>query len=269
MRASSFILRRSNHRLLAGGPWGGALRRLGPAGAGPSTPPIPFLEGPAPAGLRPGPAAAFTLLEILLTTAILGLILPMLMFFVLNLSEIWLKGVNGDFFPQHVDGVSLFLRQALERSEMSVGNGLDGESTLPVEWARPPGFNDFDDPLLMFRQIEAPALFVRDGESLPNLYVYLYFDKNDGLSLLWYSSHDEEVEETSDLNRTTVSPFVTGMEYCYYDDENDEWEITVEPKEEDDVFFLPQFLKLTFAYEGSVHTRNILIPQRNSDVPTF
>lgn len=214
--------------------------------------------------------AAFTLMEVLLTAAILALILPMLMFFVVNLSEIWLKGVNGDFFPQHVDGVSQFLRQALERSEAVVGDGAEGEATLPVEWARPPGFSDFEDPLLMFRQIEAPALFVREGESLPNLYVYLYFERGEGLSLLWYSGHQEEVEDKNDLFRTVVSPYVTNLEYCYYDDEHDDWEVRDEPEENDeDAFLLPQFLKLTFEYEGSLYTRNLFLPQRSADVPTF
>ena len=232
------------------------------------------MEGPAPAGPQHRtarlPRAAFTLLEVLVTSAILALILPLLMLFVLNLSQIWMNGVNGDFFPQHVDGVSMFLRQALERSEAVVANGSEGETTLPVEWGRPPGFNDFDDPLLMFRQIEAPALFVRDGESLPNLYVYVYFDRDDGLSLLWYSAHDEEVEEKSDLYRTVVSPYVTNVEYCYYDAENDEWETVDEPEEnDDDAFLLPQFLKLTFENNGDLYTRNIYLPQRNADVPTF
>jgi prepilin-type N-terminal cleavage/methylation domain-containing protein len=224
-----------------------------------------------PRRARPRPLArAFTLLEVLLTAAILGLILPLLLFFVLTLSEIWLEGVQGDFFPQHVDGVSEFLRQALERSEAVVAGGAEGETTLPVEWARPPGFSDLEDPLLMFRQVEAPALFVREGESMPNLYVYLYFDPDDGLSLLWYSSHDEEVEDKRDLWRTPVSPYVTALEYCYYDEDRERWNIVEDPEEnDDDAFLLPQFLKLTFEHEGSRYVRNLYLPQRNADVPTF
>lgn len=249
------------------------IRRIGQASnaAGREAPPyLAAAHRPPPTAHRQPFRSAFTLLEVLLTAAILGLVLPMLMFFVLTLSEVWMQGVNGDFFPQHVDGVSEFLRTAFERSEAVVADGEEGETTLPVEWARPPGFDDFDDPLLMFRQVEAPALFVREGESLPNLYVYLYFDADDGLSMLWYSGHQEEVEEQSDLFRTPLSPYVTAVEYCYYDEDTEKWDIVDEPEENDErAFLLPQFLKLTFEYEDQVVVRNLYLPQRNADVPTF
>ncbi|MFP4540015.1 MAG: prepilin-type N-terminal cleavage/methylation domain-containing protein, partial [Opitutales bacterium] len=212
----------------------------------------------------------FTLIEMVLTVALLGLLLPLLLGFVFNLSQIWLTGTQDKFFPQHVDGVALFLEQAMERSEAVVGDGAAGEATLPVEWARPPGVNELTDPMLMFRQREAPALFVREGVVLPNIYAYLRFDRDEGLSIVWYSAHDEEVEDERDLFETPVSPFVTGVEYCYYEREDDEWTIVDSPEEtNDDAFLLPQFLKLTFTYEDEVIVRNLYLPQRSPDVPVF
>lgn len=214
--------------------------------------------------------SGFSLIEMVLVIALLALLLPLLLGFVFNLSQIWLKGAKGNFFAQHVDGVSLFLATALERSEAIVGDGADGEATLPVEWARPPGFRDSDDPLLMFRQRETPALFVREGESLPNIFVYLYHDDREGLSLVWYSSHEEEVEDEDDLYRTPISKYVSKIEYAYYDSENDEWDIEDEPVEGDnDAFLLPQYLKLTFTYEDEETVRNLHLPQRSTDVPLF
>lgn len=213
---------------------------------------------------------AFSLIEMILVIALLALILPMILGFVFNMSQIWLKGAKGNFFAQHVDGVSLFLDTALERSESIVGDGAEGEATLPIEWARPPGSSDFDDPLLMFRQREAPALFVRDGESLPNIFVYIYHDDREGLSLVWYSSHEEEVEDEDDLYRTPISKYVSKIEYAYYESEDDEWSIQDEPEEgENDAFLLPQYLKLTFTYEDEEYVRNLHIPQRSTDVPLF
>jgi|TARA_B110000438_G_C15786202_1_gene638538 prepilin-type N-terminal cleavage/methylation domain-containing protein len=212
----------------------------------------------------------FSLIEMILVISLLALILPMVLGFVFNLSQIWLKGAKGNFFAQHVDGVSLFLDTALERSEAIVGDGAEGETTLPIEWARPPGFSDFDDPLLMFRQRETPALFVREGESLPNIFVYIYHDDREGLSLVWYSSHQEEVEDEDDLYRTPISKYVSKIQYAYYDAENDEWDVEDDPEEGDnDAYILPQYLKLTFAYEDEEFVRNLHIPQRSTDVPLF
>ena len=212
----------------------------------------------------------FTLIEMILVIGLLALILPLILGFVFNLSQIWINGAKGNFFAQHVDGVSLFLETALERSEAVVGDGANGENNLPIEWARPPGFSDFDDPLLMFRQRETPALFVRDGESLPNIFVYIYHEKGEGLSLLWYSSHQDQVEDQEDLFRTPISKYVSNIQYAYYDAENDAWDVVDEPEEGDnDAFILPQYLKLTFAYEDEEYVRNLYLPQRSTDVPLF
>ncbi|MFO7725804.1 MAG: prepilin-type N-terminal cleavage/methylation domain-containing protein [Oceanipulchritudo sp.] len=211
-----------------------------------------------------------TLIEMIATVAILGSFMTLLGFHLVGLSNLWLNRTNDDFFEQHVDGVVLFLNKAIEASEAFDSEDQDQEGQ-PVEWARPPGWSDLDDPLLHFRQAEAPALFVREGRSLPAVMVYIHFDDDTGLSLLWYSIFDaEEIEEVRDLLRTPVSPFVSKIEYAYYDFEDDEWELEEDPLEEDDSFLLPDFLKLTFSHpdEGDRH-RSVFIPQRSLDLPLF
>jgi hypothetical protein len=146
------------------------------------------------------------------------------------------------------------------------------DQSMPVEWARPPGWSEFDDPLLHFRQPEAPALFVREGQSLPAIMAYIYFEQDEGLSILWYSLFDgEEIEDVRDLLRTPISKFVSNIEYAYYEMEDDEWEIEPEPIEEDDeTFRLPNYLRLTFTHpEEGDRTRSIFIPQKSLEVPLF
>jgi prepilin-type N-terminal cleavage/methylation domain-containing protein len=237
----------------------------------------------------------FTLIEILLALALVAILFGAMTFMLGNMALLWLSSKKGNFFPQHVDGVTLFLNEALRRSEAIVppaptsagSNGGQNQpegrqnqppptntdaTTLPVEWARPPGWSDLDDPLLLFRQLETPALFVREGESLPNVNCYLYFKRGEGLSILWYSDLEEDVEETSDLFRTEISRYVTEIAYCYYDAEDEEWEIEEDPMvspEDRDAFLLPQYLKLTFEYEDEEFVRNIYLPQRSTDAPLF
>lgn len=214
-----------------------------------------------------------TLVEILVAIAIMGTFMTLLSFHLVALSNLWLNRTDGDFFDQHVDGVVMFLNNALEASETSTEVGAESsENSQPVEWARPPGRSEFDDPLLHFRQREAPALFVREGLSLPSIMAYIHFDERDGLSILWYSALDaEEVEAERDLRRTPISAFVSKIEYAYYDMEDDEWELTGDPLEEDDeTFRLPHFLKLTFSHpEEGERIKSIFIPQRSMELPLF
>ncbi|HKJ89855.1 MAG TPA: prepilin-type N-terminal cleavage/methylation domain-containing protein [Oceanipulchritudo sp.] len=214
--------------------------------------------------------SGLTLIEMIATVAILGSFMTLLGFHLVGLSNLWLNRTNDDFFEQHVDGVVLFLNKAIEASEASDPEDPEADSQ-PVEWARPPGWSDLDDPLLHFRQPEAPALFVREGLSLPAVMTYIHFDRDTGLSLLWYSVFDaEDIEEVRDLMRTPVSSFVSRIEYAYYDLEDDEWELEEDPLEEDDAFLLPDFLKLTFSHpiEGD-RTRSVFIPHRSLNVPLF
>jgi prepilin-type N-terminal cleavage/methylation domain-containing protein len=212
-----------------------------------------------------------TLVEMIVTLAILGTFMTLLSFHLVALSNLWLNRTDDDFFEQHVDGVVLFLNNAIEASE-AVPGGEDEDEAMPVEWARPPGWSEFDDPLLHFRQQEAPALFVREGLSLPAIMAYIHFADDTGLSVLWYSAFDaEEIEEIRDLKRTPISTFVTRIEYAYYDMEDDEWEITEDPEEDDnEAFILPNYLRLTFSHpdEGD-RTKSIFIPQKSLEVPLF
>jgi prepilin-type N-terminal cleavage/methylation domain-containing protein len=214
-----------------------------------------------------------TLIEMIATVAILGSFMTLLGFHLVGLSNLWLNRSSDDFFEQHVDGVVLFLNKAIEASESIPGeDAQQAQQSQPVEWARPPGWSDLDDPLLHFRQPEAPALFVREGQSLPAVMAYLHFDEDMGLSVLWFSAlESEEIEFVRDLMRTPISSFVTRIDYAYYELEDDEWELTDEPFEEDDGSFrLPHYLKLTFTHpEEGERTRSVLIPQTSSSVPLF
>jgi hypothetical protein len=101
---------------------------------------------------------------------------------------------------------------------------------------------------------------------------YLHFEEDMGLSVLWFSAlESEEIEFVRDLLRTPISSFVTRIDYAYYEMEDDEWELTDEPIEEDDGSFrLPHYLKLTFTHpEEGERTRSVLIPQTSNSVPLF
>ena len=212
-----------------------------------------------------------TLIEMIITIAITGMFMTLLSFHLVSLSNLWLNRTDDDYFEQHIDGVVLFLTQVMEASENATGSETT-DRRQPVEWARPPGWSDMDDPLLYFQQAEAPALLVKEGEPLPAIQAYLYFNEDEGLSILWYSVLEgEDVEDIADLKRTPISTFITDLDYAYYEAEDEEWEITEDPMEdEDENFRLPDFLRLTFTHpvEGA-RLRSILVPHGSTEILLF
>ena len=211
-----------------------------------------------------------SLIEVLIAVSLSALLLGGLSFHLFAITNAWQEGTDHDFFEQHVEGVTFFLNQAFAQSEV-VKASEDEEQSLPVEWRAPPGWRQLDDPLLSYRLAEAPPLFVRPEVQLPDITAYLHLEDGEGLSILWFTDlEEEEVEDTRDLYRTLVSPFVEDIVYCYYDREDDDWEESDDPLEDDDDnLMLPHFLKLTFVYEDISYERAILIPHRSEDVPLF
>lgn len=136
------------------------------------------------------------------------------------------------------------------------------QSEEPVGWAKPPGFAGYEDPLINFKLKDTPPLLVNsDNAPVVGIDAYLYFKKDEGLSLLWYSILQEETGDESDLRRTAISPYVKAVNYIYWDERFERWEVEEEPLEgDDDAFILPRFIKLIFEHEGVTKERTITIP---------
>lgn len=245
----------------------------------------------------------FSLIELLLSLGLAALLLTFAMTYVVSLSNIWINRVDNDFFRQHADGVTLFLNQAMAKArplavapknedrfendqatpppaENQPNNpdqaGASGDSAQQrptkleaVRWDRPAGYSSFDEPLLTFNLAEAPALLTPDGPPMPGLTASLFFKKGEGLALLWHSRLQIE-DDLDDLHSTLISPYLIGIEYAYYDREEDRWETTDQPKENDTrQFILPQALKLTFEHQDERIVTAVYLPLTGQTAPLF
>ncbi len=148
-------------------------------------------------------------------------------------------------------------------SETPPSGSLAYAADEPIRWESPPGFANYKDPLLNFGITDAPPILV-SPENAPALGInaFLYFKEDEGLSLLWHSSLQEEVEDINDLQRTQISPLVKEMTYIYWDERFETWEEEDDPKKEEgeDRYVLPRFIKLVFEYEGETKERTLTIP---------
>lgn len=245
----------------------------------------------------------FTLIEVLLSLALAGLLITVLMMQAVSFTNVWHSFRDDDAFEDHADGVTAFLSQCFARAsaapETPSGNSLaqaDPEAGDTVElneepleetaepegeagdraerqlaaviWDKPPGYSEFDEPLLAFRQADPPAVLVNAGAKLPSVQAYLYFREGDGLGLLWFSALSE-VEDLDEVRNTLLSPFVSKLEYAYYDREDEDWETSTEPEQERGQYLMPDFIRLTFTREEEEFVRTVYVPQPNADVPLF
>ena len=148
-------------------------------------------------------------------------------------------------------------------TESTTSSGLMRVSEDPIDWSQPPGFADYQEPLLHFKLRDTLPLFVQtENAPIIGVEAFLYFEDDEGLSLLWYTPLQEDFEDLDDLRRTPLSDLVIKVEYVYWDERFEKWESETEPKEGegDDQFILPRFLKLTFEYEGVIKERTLTIP---------
>lgn len=147
-------------------------------------------------------------------------------------------------------------------NDENTGSSLLRRSETPIAWAEPPGFAGYRDPLINFKFKDNPPLLVNTGNApVMGIDAFLYFDRDEGLSLLWYSILQEEVESENDLRRTLISPYVKEMRYVYWDERFERWEEETEPQEgENDEYLLPRFIRLVFEKDEISMERTVSIP---------
>lgn len=141
-----------------------------------------------------------------------------------------------------------------------------------IQLTRPPGFAEIKEPLIGFRQSEPPPLlFERNATAMPTVEAWLYFESGRGLALLWRSPllEDNSFREEDSLRSTLISPYVTEVLYCYYDDSTESWDEYRDIREIDGEYRLPEFIKLKFVYEEQEVTRLIFVPKATATAPQF
>lgn len=237
-----------------------------------------------------------SLLEVILAIAVAGFVLAAAVSLLVSISTIWTDRAERHFFVDHVDGVTEFLNATFASAGVGIvssdrereakndnkGKGSGEEErghgalirsadTL-VDWARPPGFAQYQEPLLHFKLTDVPPILVGvENAPLRGIDAFLYFRADEGMSLLWHSLLQAQAEDINDLRRTLLSPLVTTIQYIYWDDTFEKWELADQPRQGDsgDHYILPRCIKLTFAYAGELQERIVTIPVRSNSALIF
>jgi len=188
----------------------------------------------------------FSLLEVLLSLALVALILVALNTFVFSMAELWGRNADVRLFDRHVNAVTRFLSNELR------------DATFP------PAAAPNSTPV-------APASITPENGIAGNL---VTFELPAGSRLLnwpdlWHSRLETRFSDDPP-RETLVTPLVTQLSYDYYDDNFKRWStettLRIDSGGQPEA---PQRLRLKFAYKKLVRETLITVPATLPALPNF
>lgn len=221
----------------------------------------------------------FTLIEVLVALTIGAAVLVSATMMVFTLGKVWAHDWSQRHYVHHKESLSTLLQRTFEEADSGFSSLGVADKVAGLRWENPPGESTLDDPLIRFYLKQPPPILISNPPLASSIIAYLYFEEGEGLYLLWYplieirDGEEVEIEEVDDLYRTLLTPYVELIEYCYWDDEKEIWDVEEDPLDENDKYLMPDFLKLTFRFddehEDEDYISYIPLPPSEKDAPLF
>jgi len=209
----------------------------------------------------------FTLLEVLLATALVGLLLAGLNLFIFSMGELWGKNSDRRLFDQHVNAVTRYLQRELRAAALPPV-GQTGEYAIGPQEIRPGG--GLAEILLTFDLPEGSRLLEWPDQPLPEVVCSLQVRAGQGLFLLWHSRLETRFADDPP-REMRLTPWGTGLAYEYYDAAAKRWSVETAFKRDSTTraYLVPQRLRLKFAYRGLQRETVVLLPTVTEGLPNF
>ena len=215
---------------------------------------------------RPGPTRGFTLLEILLALALVGLLLVALNTFVFSMAELWGQRTEPRLFDQHVRAVTRFLERELRAAALPPA-ARPNSTPIGLQEITPQG--GLVEKMLTFELPGGSRLFRWPDRPLPEVLCSFQARKDEGLVLLWHSRLEKNFD-SEPPRETVITPLVTALAYDYYDAEANRWstETTLksDPRGQP---MTPLRLRLKFGYAGMTRESVVTFPIPGEGLPLF
>ncbi len=206
----------------------------------------------------------FTLIEVVVSMALVALILVSLNLFVFSMSELWGRNNDVRLFDQHVRAVTRFLQREMVRATLPT-SAAPNSTPVGVSLVRPG--SGAQESLITYVQLDGSRILRWPGPKLPEVTCSLQVRRDKGLYLLWHS--DLENHFADDPPRETlVSPFVTGLSYDYFDADFSKWTTeTVLRTDPGGNPLAPQRLRISFAYRHYTREAVVMVPPTKPGLP--
>ncbi len=204
----------------------------------------------------------FSLLEMLISLALLGGLMIALNTFLFSMGELWGGGRDQRLFDQHTRAATALVKRAFE--EATLGPGASGVALKDVD-----NGSGTTEPRLAFLLPDAGRLADWPEAPLPDVDFNVFVEEGRGLVFQWQSRLELE-RDITDRHETVISPFVTGLRFEYYDPELREWTTEDQPVQEpaSTAWRKPVRVHLVFERGSLKATKVIGLPIKRSGAST-
>lgn len=203
-------------------------------------------------------ARGFTMLEILIAVALAGLIMIALNSVIFSMGELWGRGADERLFQAHVRNVTRFLESELRAAVLPPAARLGDTPITGQDITLQTGA---PEPLLTFLLPSGSRLISWAERPLPEVVCSLQARAGEGLVLLWRSRLETRFSEDPP-RELVLSPWVTELNYDYYDADFRTWSTeTALKKNTDGTTITPQRVRVKFAYRQNEEVGVISLPQ--------
>ena len=206
----------------------------------------------------------FTLIEVVMAMALVGLVLVGLNTFIFSMSELWGKNADVRLFDQHVRAVTRFLQREMVRATLPPAASANA-TPVGVQPVTPSGFSR--DNLITYMELTGNRILSWPDNPLPEVFCSLQVRPDRGLYMLWHSDLENHFNDDPP-RETLVSPFVTAIAYDYFDADFNKWTTeTVIRFDNSGNPVAPQRLRVKFAYEKLTREALVTVPTVPQGLP--
>ena len=206
----------------------------------------------------------FTLIEVVLSMALVALVLVGLNTFIFSMGELWGRNTDVRLFDQHVRAVTRFLERELLHASLPPAAAVNA-TPVGVQPVTPSGKSQ--ENLITYMELTGGRILRWPDNPLPEVYCSLQVRRDQGLVMLWHSDLENHFNDDPP-RETLVSPFVTGLAYDYYDTDFNKWTTeTVIRSDASGNPLAPQRLRVTFAYNHITQEAIINVPLTGQGLP--
>jgi prepilin-type N-terminal cleavage/methylation domain-containing protein len=206
----------------------------------------------------------FTLIEIVLSMALVALVLVGLNTFVFSMGELWGRNADARLFDQHVRAVTRFLQGEMLRASLPPASVVNA-NPVGVQMIKPE--NGIQENLITYMELSGSRILRWPQSPLPEVVCSLQVRRDQGLFMLWHSDLENHFNDDPP-RETLVSPLVTAITFDYFDTDFNKW--TTENVLRTDSGgnpLAPQRLRVTFAYRGLTREELVQVPVIQQGMP--
>jgi hypothetical protein len=201
-------------------------------------------------------------LEVLLSVAMLGLLMIAGSTMLYSFTHTYFSLETGPQFERHADGIVEMLDYFASVS--STPNAPAGRHYV---WEKSP---ISEHPTLSFKLDQDIPLLVSDLAPLPPVNAYLEYQREEKQFWLVWSPKPKKNDKEPKYQYTLLSPWASGIEYGYYDSEQQSWEYELASSDNrQHGTQRPSRVRLIFEREGQILSRDIDFHSENRRVLTY